>query len=97
MTGRGGGGNQNRLEENEYCVCIILNLKNPIKFKMYLTLAEGDMLSAPLKCSHDPVRAAIEKELSRSDRYHFQVKALDLMNGPSVVAFKPGTPEAKVG
>lgn len=70
------GGNQNRLEGNEYCVCIILNLKNPIRFKMYLTLAEGDMLSGPLKCSHDPVRVAIKKELSGSDGYHFQGKAL---------------------
>lgn len=71
----GGGENQNRLEENEYSVCIILNLKNPIRFKMYLTLPEGDMLSGPLECSHDPVRAAIEKELSGGDGYPFQGKA----------------------
>lgn len=43
---------------------------------MYLTLAEGDMLSGPLKCSHGPVRVAIEKELSGSNGYHFQGKAL---------------------
>lgn len=69
------GGGQNRLEENKYHVCIILNLKNPIRFNMYLTLPEGDMLSGPLECSHDPVRAAIEKNLSGSGGYHFQGKA----------------------